>query len=119
MIPPEKSEIVFRGLREAFGTTAIDDLRPLTAGLSSDLNFRIVVKGSPFLLRIMTQINERNEPARIFAATKAAADAALAPHVWYANTEDGILLTDFVEAIPFPPARAAQLMPATLRRCAW
>jgi hypothetical protein len=55
MIPQEKSAAVLRGLREAFGVTAIEDIRRMTKGLSSDLLFRIVVQGSPFLLRIMTR----------------------------------------------------------------
>ena len=77
MIPQEKSAAVFRGLREAFGATAIEDIRRMTKGLSSDLVFRIVVQGSPFLLRIMTRIDERNDPQRIFATMKAEAEAGL------------------------------------------
>jgi hypothetical protein len=55
MIPQDKRAAVFRGLREAFGATDIEDIRRMTKGLSSDLVFRIVVQGSPFLLRIMTR----------------------------------------------------------------
>ena len=59
MIPQEKSAAVFRALHEAFGATSIEDIRRMTKGLSSDLVFRIVVRGSPYLLRIMTRIDER------------------------------------------------------------
>lgn len=52
MIPHEKSAAVSRGLREAFGTTAFEDIRTMPKGLSSDLVFRIIVQGSPFLLKI-------------------------------------------------------------------
>jgi hypothetical protein len=44
MIPQEKSAAVFRGLHEAFGATAIEDIRRMTKGLSSDLVFRIIVQ---------------------------------------------------------------------------
>ncbi len=115
MIPQEKSAAVFRGLREAFGANAIEDIIRMTKGLSSDLVFRIVVQGSPFLLRIMIRIDERNDPVRQFTCMKAAADAGLAPRVRYTNTEDGIAITDFVEAMPFPATQALVQLPGTLR----
>ena len=106
MIPQEKSEAVSRGLREAFGTTAIEDICRMAKGLSSDLVFRITVKGSPFLLRIMTRMDERNDPVRVFTCMKAAAKAGLAPRVLYSNTEDGIAIIEWIEAVPFPAAQA-------------
>ena len=116
MIPQEKSEAVSRGLREAFGTTAIEDICRMAKGLSSDLVFRITVKGSPFLLRIMTRMDERNDPGRVFTCMKAAAKAGLAPRVLYSNTEDGIAIIEWIEAVPFPAAQALVQLPATLRR---
>jgi|SRR5579859_5144856 len=116
MIPEEKNAGVARALRETFGVTQFEDIRRMTKGLSSDLVFRIVVQGSAYLLRIMTRIDERKDPARISTCMKAAAEAGLAPHVWYANKEDGIAIIDFIEAVPFPPTQALALLPGTLRR---
>ena len=116
MIPQEKSAAVHRGLHEAFGAKALEDIRKMTKGLSSDLIFRIVVRGSPYLLRIMTRIDERMDPGRIFASMSAAAEAGLAPRVRYSNAEDGISITDFVEAVPFPATQALVQLPATLQR---
>jgi aminoglycoside phosphotransferase (APT) family kinase protein len=116
MIPHEKSAAVSRGLSEAFGTTAIEDICRMTKALSSDLVFRIVVKGSPFLLRIMTRMDERNDPVRVFTCMRAAAKAGLAPRVLYSNTEDGIAIIDWIEAVPFAPAQALVQLPATLKR---
>jgi aminoglycoside phosphotransferase (APT) family kinase protein len=107
---------VLRGLREAFGATAIEDIRRMTRGLSSDLVFRIVVQGSPFLLRIMTRIDETNDPTRIFTAMGTAAEADLAPRVWHTNMEDGISITDFVDEVPFSATEALVRIPGTLRR---
>jgi len=39
----------------------------------------------------------------------------LAPHVWYANEHDGISITDFVQAAPFPETEALVRFPGTLR----
>ena len=116
MIPQENSSAAFRGLREAFGATAIEDIRRVPTALSSGLDFRIVVQGSPYLLRIMTRIDERMDPGRIFACMSAAAEAGLAPRVRYSNAQDGISITDFVEAMPFPATKALVQLPGTLRR---
>jgi aminoglycoside phosphotransferase (APT) family kinase protein len=115
MIPPEKIAAVTQGLREAFGETNFTDICRITNGLSSDLVFRIVARGSPYLLRVMTRIDERNDPVRHFTCMKVAAECGLAPRVLHANTDDGILITDFVEAAPFSEAQALMLIPATLR----
>ncbi len=116
MIPEEKSAAVSRGLSQAFGTTAIEGICRMTKGLSSDLVFRIVVKGSPFLLRIMTRMDERNDPERVFTCMNAAAKAGLAPRVLYSNTKDGIAIIGWVEAVPFPAAQALVQLPTTLKR---
>jgi thiamine kinase-like enzyme len=114
MIPQEKMAAVTQGLHEAFGATAFSDIRAMTKGLSTDLVFRIVVRGSPYLLRVVTRIDERSDPVRHFTCVKTAAEGGLAPRVLHANTEDGILITDFVEAAPFSEIQALNLMPATL-----
>ncbi|MBS1800298.1 MAG: phosphotransferase [Acidobacteria bacterium] len=115
MIPQEKSEAVTRSLREAFGVTEIEDIRPITKGRTSALVFRVVARGSPFLLRIIMRPNAMIGPARHFTCMRAAAEAGLAPHVWYTSIEDGISITDFVEEVPFPVSEALVRMPAMLR----
>jgi hypothetical protein len=111
MIPQEKNEAVTRGLIEAFGVTECEDIR-MIKDLASSLVFRIIVRGSPFLLKISTRASD---PARHFACMKAAADAGLSPRVWYTNIEDKISITDFVEAEPLPVSEALVRLPALLR----
>jgi len=115
MIPQEKSAAVSRAIQEAFATSVLDDVQRITRGLSSDLVFRIVVKGSPYLLRIMTRINEQMDPHRIYPCMTAASDAGLTPRVHYASTDDGVSITDFVEAQPLAVSKAMELLPHTLR----
>ncbi len=112
MIPQEKSEAVTRGLREAFGVTEFEDIRKLTDRPTSNLVFRIVVRGSPFLLKIATRAGD---PTRPFLCMRAAAEAGLAPHVWYTSIEDRISITDFVEPEPLPVSEALVRLPALLR----
>jgi len=116
MIPEAKTAAVGRALREAFGVSEFEDIRMLTAGLSSALVFRIVARGCPYLLRVITRTDAMNDPTRQFACMKSAAAAGLAPRAWYTSTEDRISITDFVEARPFPTTEARVLLPVTLRR---
>src|SRR5579872_3853981 len=115
MIPQEKSAAVSRGLREAFGVTTIDEISNLTRGLTSALVFRIVVRGSPYLLRIITRTDPMSDPTWQFACMHAAAQAGLTPHVWYTSIDDRISICDFVEAVPLPLSEAAVRMAAVLR----
>ena len=115
MIPEAKTAAVGRALQEAFGVNESEDIRMLTAGLSSALVFRIVVRGCPYLLRVITRTDAMNDPTRQFACMRSAAAAGLAPRVWYTSTEDRISITDFVEARPFPATEALALLPLTLK----
>lgn len=111
-IPQEKIAAATRGLNEAFGVTAFDEIRDLTERPDSNRAFRIVVRGSAYLLRINTRAGDM---ARHFSCMQAAAEAGLAPCVRYASAEDRISITDFVEAVPFPATDALRRVPATLR----
>jgi len=114
MIPQEKSAAVTQGLREAFGVTGFEDVRLITKGRTSSLVLRIVVCGTPYLLKINMRANSIG-PERQFGCMQAAAGAGIAPHVRYTSVEDGISITDFVEEIPFPVSEALVRMPAVLR----
>ena len=99
-------------LREAFEVTEFEETRMTTKGHTSSLVFRIVVRGSPFLLKIITRTDD---PTRHYTCMKAVAEAGLAPHVWYTSIEDRISITDFVESAPFPAVDALVRIPTALR----
>jgi thiamine kinase-like enzyme len=113
MIPTEKRDAVEKGLSAAFGVTAYEDIREVTGGHTSSLVYRIVVGGSPYLLKI---IMRSEDPSNHFTCMKAAAGAGLAPRVRYASVEDRLLITDFVDTVAFTPAEALARMPQLLRR---
>jgi len=115
MIPEEKMPAVTRGLREAFGVAEFDDIRMMTRGHTTALVFRIVVKGAPYLLKIIMNSHSIGA-ARQFGCMRAAAEAGVAPKVWYTSLEDEISITDFVEDAPFPASEALVRMPALLRK---
>ena len=112
MIPEEKTAAVTRGLREAFGVEQYEDIR-LLAKSATALVYRIVVQGTPYLLRIITRIGESSCQGH-FIAMRAAAEAGLAPKVWYTSLPDRVCITDFVAAVPFSQQEALVRMPAVL-----
>jgi len=114
-IPETKQEVVVRALREAFGVDEFEDIRVLTEGLSSARVFRIVVRGKPYLLRIIMKTDAMNNPTRQFACMKIAAEAGIAPRVWFASIEDRVSITDFVNVKPWPENRAP-LIAGTIRK---
>ncbi len=115
MIPEEKKSAVANALNVAFGTSEIEDIRQLTAGLSTALIFRIVVKGKAYLLRVITRTDAMADPTHYYSCMEPAAEAGLAPKVWYAGIEDRISITDFIEPNPFPIELARIKMPSLLK----
>jgi len=112
MVPQEKGAAIVRGLREAFGVTEFEEIHELDGGLGANPVFRIIVRGSAFLLRLNMRAGDLT---RHYASMKAAAEAGLAPHVWYTNVDDRLSITDFVNAKPFPIAEALTRIPEALR----
>ena len=112
MIPPEKTAAVTRGLREAFGVTEFEAISRITKGHTPSLVYRIVVRGTPYLLKIITRAED---PTRHYTCMKAAAEAGLAPQVRYTNSEDHVSITDFAATAPFPVSEALVRVPAVLR----
>jgi len=97
MIPAAKQQAVNNALQITFGTTAIDDVTQLTVGLSSALIFKIVIAARPYLLRVIMRDDAMANPAHYYQCMQIAADAGVAPRVWYAGVEDRISITDFIE----------------------
>ncbi|MBB6108295.1 hypothetical protein SAMN05421821_102468 [Mucilaginibacter lappiensis] len=116
MIPESKKTAVDHALLAAFGTNTLDEIHELTAGLSTALVFRIIVQGKPYLLRIITRTDAMADPTLEYNCMKAAADADIAPKVWYANIEDRVAIIDFIEAKPFPMEEAKTKLPQLLKR---
>jgi hypothetical protein len=116
MIPEVKISAVAKALKITFGTSEYQDIRQLTLGLSSALIFRIVVLGKPYLLRLITRTDALNDPTHQINCLKAPVEAALAPRLLYASIEDRILITDFIDAKPFPLSEARVKMANLLSR---
>jgi hypothetical protein len=116
MIPEGKKAFVQKALQTTFGVSEYEDIRELTAGLSSALIYRVVVLGKAYLLRIITRTDAMGDPTHQIDCLKAPVEAGLAPKLLYACVEDRILITDFIEAKPFTLEEARFRMPDLLKR---
>jgi aminoglycoside phosphotransferase (APT) family kinase protein len=106
LIPETKHDAVRRALQAAFNTPVIDSITLLTGGLSSSLVYKIVVNGAPYVLRIVMHVEAFNDPVRQYLCMNRAADAGIAPHVYYSNNDDALAITAFIEGQPCPPGDA-------------
>jgi aminoglycoside phosphotransferase (APT) family kinase protein len=108
-IPENKTAAVTRALNEAFGVDEFEDIQVPHGGLSTALVFRMLVRGKAYLLRLIMRADAMGDPTRQIACMKTAAEAGIAPMVRYASIEDRIIITDFIEAKPFPENPAPML----------
>ncbi len=95
---PNRHPAVAKALRTAFGTEALDAWTPLSGGFSGAWAWRIRVGGIAYHLKVATRRDELNDPRRAQTCLKLAAGACLAPRVRYADPDDGVVISDLVEA---------------------
>lgn len=112
MIPVDRVDAVRRGMRDAFGVETFDAIAPVTGGHTASLVFRVEVRGTPYLLKIITRAED---PSRHYASMRAAAEAGIAPRVHYTDVEAHVSITDFVHAVPLPMREAQRQLPRVLR----
>jgi thiamine kinase-like enzyme len=115
MIPERKQPAVARALHEAFDAEKCDDIQLLAGGMTSALVFRIVVRGNPYLLRVITRDDAMGDPTRQYASMQAAAEAGIAPRIRYASIEDRVMISDFIEPKRFPDDLALRIAPVIRR----
>ena len=99
-IPEIKLSAVKKALTSLFNHSEVEDIQLLTGGLSSALVYRIMITGKNYLLRIVMRADEMHDPQRQHICMNLAASANIAPYVYYSNDEDGLAITDFVQAQP-------------------
>ncbi len=116
MIAEHNLPAVKNTLQIAFGVSDFEDCKELTTGLSNALVYRIVVHGKPYLLKIARTDTLQDPTLSYYSAMKAAAEAGIAPKVYYAGVEDAIHITDYIELAPFPLTEANRQLAPLLKR---
>ena len=112
IIPQEKRAAVTRGLSETFGVTESEEIFQITKGQTSSLVFCMVVRGTSYLLKIITCAED---PTRHYTSMKAAAEVGIAPRVLYASVPDHVFITDYVETALLSISEARVQLPIVLR----
>src|SRR6185369_13335792 len=115
MIPPDREPTVKKALRTAFDVDEFEDILPLTKGLSGAAVFKITVHGSPYVLRVIFRTETRDKPEYYFECLQTAANAGLAPRIFYLDIEDRISITEFIQEQYFPVSEARIKMADLLR----
>src|SRR4051812_25081129 len=100
LIPADKWPAVEKALLQTFNVTAPEELTLLTGGMSTALVYKIIVRQQLYLLRIIMHVDELNDPTRQYHCMKLAADAGIAPPVYYTNAADALSITGFISAPP-------------------
>ena len=116
MIPENKIAGVLKAVKTAFGTEQFSTPVPLLKGLSSAQLYKIVVKDTACVLRIITRTDEMANPSNYLEPMTLAAAQSLCPPLYYFSEEDRILLTGYIEAHPFARIRALKEMPLLIRK---
>jgi hypothetical protein len=107
-IPAPKHAAIARALQAAFDTCEIEDIQAQPGRLTAMLVLRVVVRGTPYLLRLIPE-QSLGTPEREFACMRLASQAGIAPCIRYASVEDRLLITDFVDVRPYPADPAPEI----------
>ncbi|MDN5287896.1 MAG: hypothetical protein JWR38_4170 [Mucilaginibacter sp.] len=99
-IPEAKLAAVQKALKQVFNIDIVDEIQLLAGGLSTALVYRIAVKGTNYLLRIVMQPDEVHNPKRQHICMRHAASCSIAPFVHYTHDKDALAITAFVQAKP-------------------
>ena len=115
MIPESRRDAVRAALHASFGVTTVNDMRPVSGGVSGALILRFEIGGRLYVLRIEPERIALHHRQRGFACMVAASSVGAAPSVHYADAAAGVAVMDFVATRPLtdypggPPGLARAL----------
>ncbi len=107
-------------LAEVFGSTPMGAVTPVAGGATSASLFRAEVGGRPYLVRFEGEPSPLRNPYQ-YESLRIAAEAGIAPKLFYADATRGIAVMDFVQGqklrdYPGGPHALAIAVGALLRR---
>lgn len=98
LIPASSLSAVESALLKTFGTTTVTEIILLAGGLSASSVFKIVVNGQPYILKVDSSpvvVDVQN-----ISSMEVAAQAGIAPPVYYSNRAEGVTITGFIKSTP-------------------
>lgn len=108
-IPATKLSVVEKALLKTFNTTDITNIELLAGGLSASAVYKITINGQPYVLKLdaPTKPPADNNNTNPFECMKIAANAGIAPPLYYIDTEETLSITGFIEQRPLRIAFAS------------
>jgi hypothetical protein len=97
LVPAKRRAAVDRALTAAFPGAGVEAAERMAWGASGAGVFKLTVGGEPCVLRIEGPPDPMRDPVRHYACLKIAAEAGVAPRLLYADAEQGVCLTAFVD----------------------
>lgn len=95
-LPPAERDAAHHALREVLGATPIDAITPVSGGATAARLFRIDAAGRHYLLRIEGPPSPLRNPHQ-YVSLRIAADARIAPRLYYVNEATRTAVMDFVQ----------------------
>ena len=96
----KKNLSIMQAIKKAFKTDEIERSQPLLGGFSSPGVYKIFIKGVPYVLRLSHPNRKRIDQQRSITCMTLSSERGLSPKIYYANPEDGIIITDFIRSSP-------------------
>ena len=100
LIPEGKLAAVENALLQTFNTTDVMHMEQLAGGLSDSTVYKMALNGQCYVLKLYAPPGTPGSTDGRFACMKIAADAGIAPPLYYLNTEDGLSVSAFIESKP-------------------
>jgi hypothetical protein len=111
-IPAPLTAAVETALQQTFGTVDVTDISLLAGGLSTAPVFKIIVNNKPYVLKL-------DKTATFSPNHTLAAEAGIAPPLYFQDTANGISISGFIINKPvrtvFGPERLPQELAATIK----
>jgi len=112
-LPAEQREHARAALKAVTGSTPIQAIMPVLGGASGAHVFRVDAGTQRYLLRIEGPASPLRNPHQ-YAAMRIAAEAGIAPRLYYADERQRIAILDFIAEQPLEtyPGGSQKLLPA-------
>nr|WP_255484702.1 phosphotransferase [Mucilaginibacter sp. X5P1] len=102
LIPPSNLAAVENALLQTFNTTVVKEIVLLAGGLSASTVFKIVVNDQHYVLKVDSPTAFIDD--QLLSCMEIAAEAGIAPPVYYLNKAAGITITGFIKNTPLQSA---------------
>lgn len=112
IFPSHRAAAIQTALTTTFATTPTE-ITLLAGGLSAATVYKMIVADRPYVLKLEAP-DARTMTTTAAEKAKLAADAGVAPGVYYRNAEEGIVISEFIENKPVRSVFSGELLAVKL-----